>query len=158
MFGGQPAAADDGRVEAQGADGALGEGAGEIEFAGTDLAAGKDEADPRCRTEFVGRLQGERQDGHPAITDRAGDLQGGGAGVQQDGFPVGEQRRHLGGDAPFDLRRLPLADSERRLLSAQQQTDRASAHPPDHTPLSEFVEVAADGHLGDRVLEGELGH
>lgn len=137
--------ADDGGLEAKVFQPVLGEGAGEGETEGADLAANGDE---RCAG-----FTGEGEQGHGVgedaesgpVEQAAADLEAGGAGVDEHGTGRGQQRGRdaseadLGGNGFFGLAGVA------RFIEAEVTGQEGSMDADDMTAAGEIGGVAAGG-------------
>ena len=119
-----------------------------------ELAAGQQDGHPGHVLEGLERVLPVGHHGQLAgPADGPGQALQGRRGVHSDGAAVADQVGQLGGDAVLGpgLAAEPLGE---RL---GPEGDGAAADPLDHPLLGEQVEVAADGHLADLQLLGQLG-
>jgi hypothetical protein len=102
----------------------------------------------------VDGLQRQGHHGDLSAVQQSGDLQAGGAAVEQDGLAVRDESGDLGGDPALGVDSLVGAQREGRLLAPQQQGARPAAESFEDALRGEGVQIAPDGHLRGA---GQLG-
>lgn len=140
--------AHDEGIESKFREGALGQAADQGQFARTDFSPRKEQPDTGAPIELEHRAQRKRHHGHTTVAEGPGDLHGGGAPVQNDRLPFGQEIRRGTAYGRLLVGVLQGSDAVGRLLGAEVHADGATMDPPQSSDPLEGLEVPAHGHLG----------
>jgi len=158
--------AEDREIQGERGERRIDERADELERLPSGDSAGDDDANARPHRELVADVQGVGDDRHTrlagvgpqsrAASERAGDLDRGGAAVQPDGVADRDELEGGFGD-PQLLVGLAVRAELQRPLEAGAERRGAAAGPRQHALIGQELQVAAGGRLGDAELLGDLG-
>jgi 2-haloacid dehalogenase len=134
----------------------FGESPRQRELFWTYLATRKEEFDARALVQLEDWAKGERHDRHAAVAECSCHLHGGGATVEDDRLPVGQE---AGRGSPY--RRLGVAELEgpdpvRGLLGAEEDTRGSTVHTSETPAPLQRLEVTTHGHLRAIQRSGQL--
>ncbi|GAA1505402.1 hypothetical protein GCM10009827_018700 [Dactylosporangium maewongense] len=155
--GGDAVDADDGHLEVESVQGAVGDGADELVGLGAGDAAGHDQLQPGAQRQLGGDVDGVGDDGEvDAGRQEPGEQVGGGAaGEAQGERAVREQLERALRDAGLGLAVLAGAVADRELGEGRGRGDRAPVGAGEELLVLERLQVATDRGGGDAELRGE---
>jgi len=155
-FGIDAAGAHHVRVEPELREGGFGETSRQRQFAWTDLTSWEEELDAWALVQLKGGPESEWHDGHPPAAERSCHFHGGGATVEDDRLPVGQE---AGGSRAYhclDFTGLEGPNAVRGLLGSEGNTRGAAMHASQAPAAFQRLEVTPHRHLGAVQCGGQV--